>query len=93
MTRDIVFEDRFGEDRYAGLRLTYNEVEGEAYEVLAIKADICDSRAELRQLEGAMNVDKREGFAIYPIKNDLGQYVWFWKAKNLVLCLARGLWG
>jgi hypothetical protein len=91
--RDINYVDRFGIPRYAGLRLTYDDVEGEAYEVLAIKSDICDSLLELRQLEGAMNIDKREGYAIYPIRDTFGHYLWFWKAKDLVLCLARGLWG
>ena len=93
MNRDIVIKDMFGEERFVGLRLTMDESDGELYEVLAIKEDIVLSPAALRNLEGQLNVDKREGYAIYPIRNSLGDLVWFWRAKNLVLCLARGLWG
>jgi hypothetical protein len=87
MTTTIWFEDKFGEQRTAGLNLRTSEIEGELYELLALK------ESNLGQLEGLLNVDSREGYAIYPVKNDYNQYVYFDFPNRLVLCLARGLWG
>jgi hypothetical protein len=93
MTTTIWFEDKFGEQRTAGLNLRTSEIEGELYELLALKDDIVDDPSNLGQLEGLLNVDSREGYAIYPVKNDYNQYVYFDFPNRLVLCLARGLWG
>ncbi len=93
MTTSIWYEDRFGETTFAGYLLQYTEVDDELYELLALKDDICDNPAELVGVEAKLNTDKREGYAIYPIKNDLGEYVWNHYPQRLVLCLARGLWG
>ena len=89
----ILYEDRFGIEREAGELVLSTEVDGELYEVLAIKIDIVLSQDELARLEHELNVDCREGYAIYPLKDSLDDFVWYHYRKGLVLCLARGIWG
>lgn len=93
MPTSIQFENRFGIQQNAGLVILSTETDGELYELLALGLDIVNVPEELARVEAKLNVDKREGYAIYPIKNDLGQYVWHHFRRQLVLCLARGIWG
>lgn len=93
MTIKIQYEDRFGEQKEAGVIISSNEVDGELYEVLGIKSEICNIHAELYNLERKLNVDKREGYAIHVLFDSAGHFVWYDYPKRLVLCLARGLWG
>lgn len=93
MPTSIQHEDRFGEQQEAGLILLSTEVDGALYEVLGINAEICNIHVELYNLERELNVDKREGYAIHPLFDSAGDYVWYDHPNNLVLCLARGLWG
>lgn len=89
----ILFENRFGMVRNAGLVISSTETDGELYELLALGLDIVSVPDDLARVERELNVDKREGYAIWPILDSLGAYVWYHHPKRLVLCLARGIWG
>ena len=89
----VSYEDRHGEPRDAGLIISSNEVDGELYEVLAIEETICNNHYDLTRLEYELNIDNREGYAIHPLFDEGGDYVWYDRPKYLVLCLARGIWG
>ena len=89
----ILFENRFGIAQEAGLMISSTEVDGELYEVLGVKDDICNNHDDLTRLELELNIDKREGYAIHPLTDEAGNYVWYHHPKRLVLCLARGIWG
>lgn len=93
MSSTIWYENKFGEQAIAGKLLETTTVDGELYELMALSSDICDSVTDLAQLELMLNLDKREGYAIYPIRDSYGHYVWYHYNQRLVLCLARGLWG
>lgn len=93
MLSNIHFEDRFGIERNAGLLVSSTEVDGELYELLAVNIEIANTSQELAKLEYALNVDCREGYAIYPILDSYGGFVWYDRSNLLVLCLARGIWG
>jgi hypothetical protein len=93
MPNPIRFENRFGILRNAGLVISSTEVDGELYELLALGLDVVQVPQELATIEGLLNVDKREGYAIWPILDSLGAYVWYHHPNRLVLCLARGIWG
>ena len=89
----ILFEDRFGIERNAGLIISSTETDGELYELLALGLDVVSVPQELATIEHDLNIDNREGYAIYPILDSYGAYVWYHHPKRLVLCLARGIWG
>lgn len=93
MPTAIWFENKFGEKELAGVRILISGVDSDLYEVLAIRSPICADEANLAELCSALNIDKREGYNIYPLKDSLDQYVWYHHDEDLVLCLARGLWG
>ncbi len=93
MTIDILYEDRFGIEQKAGVLISTSETDGELYELLGIKLAIVNVAQELARVEHELNVDKREGYAIYPILDSYEDYVWYHHPKGLVLCLARGIWG
>jgi hypothetical protein len=80
------------EDRVAGYALASVEHD-DIYEILALHSWVCDSHDNLSILEMIMNVDKREGYRIHPLFDSGGNYVWHWKAKGLVTCVAIGMWG
>ena len=93
MVSKIVYEDRFGEEKEAGVIILSTDVDGELYEVLGVKVVIVDVTPELAQLELELNIDCREGYAIWPVLDSFGEYVWYDNPKQLVLCLSRGIWG
>ena len=93
MTTTIQFEDRFGMERNAGLVVLSGETDGELYELLALGLDVVSVPQDLATVEHDLNVDNREGYAIWPILDSNGAYVWYHHPKRLVLCLARGIWG
>lgn len=80
------------EERVAGYILTSVEHK-DLYEILALHSWVCDSHDNLCIVEMIRNVDKREGYCIHPLFDSGGGYVWHWKAKGLVTCVAIGMWG
>lgn len=92
MITDIWIENRFGEREKVGVDIAYCE-EGDLYQVLGLREHIVNNHAELCTVEAVLNVDKREGYAIHPLTDEAGNYVWYNIHINLVLCLAVGMWG
>ena len=85
--------DIYMDDEFAGLDVIMVDDEGTAYEIMALKSDICDNVLSLARLEKQLNVERREGYRIYPLRDNFGKYVWCDWEKRLVLCLGEGLWG
>lgn len=63
------------------------------YEFNAIFEELIASQEKIAALEEAMNIANYEGFHIYPVRNSLGEYVYFDYPKRLVLCVIAMYWG
>ena len=72
---------------------TVNNTDSDLYELLGVEIEVANNRQKLDELGHELNVDCREGYAIYPILDSLGGFVWYDRPNLLVLCLARGIWG
>jgi hypothetical protein len=47
----------------------------------------------MKELEQKLNSDKREGFHIFPVKDSLGEYVYYHYPDKLIICVIAGYWG
>lgn len=70
------------------------EVTTESYELIVVPESIVKNEIEMDKLTNELNINKMEGFHIYPVCTvGTSNYIYYDYPNKLVLCVVVGYWG